>query len=58
MISKSEYYLKRTRAAAKEIELGVPETARAKKDIHVETLFPSVVSEVVDLAYKIVSTKE
>lgn len=58
MISKSEYYLKRTRAAAKEIELGVPETARAKKDIHVENLFPLVVSYVGDLAYKIVTTNE
>lgn len=58
MTSKSEYYLKRTRAAAKEIELGVPEGARAKKDIHVEDLFPLVVSYVGDFAYKIVRTNE
>lgn len=58
MTSKSEYYLKRTRAAAKEIELGVPETARAKNDVHIEDLFPLVVSYVGDLAYKIVKTNE
>lgn len=56
MASKSEYYLKRTRAAAKEIELEIPEQNRAKKDIRIEHLFPLVVSYVGDLSYKIVIT--
>ena len=55
MTSKSEYYLKRTRAAAKEIELDVPIQDRAKKDIRIEHLFPLVISYVGDLAYKIVT---
>ncbi len=49
----NDYYLKRTRAAAKEIELGVPEEDRAKKDITIEALFPLVVSIIGDVSYQI-----
>ena len=58
MTKPSEYYLKRTRAAAKEIEFEVPEDVRAKKDIRIEDLFPLVISYVGDSAYKIVSNNE
>ena len=51
--NNNEYYLKRTRAAAKEIELGVAEEDRARKDITIEELFPLTVSIIGDVSYRI-----
>ena len=48
--NNNEYYLKRTRAAAKEIELGVAEEDRARKDITIEELFPLTVSIIGDVS--------
>ena len=50
----STYYLKRTRAFAKEIEFGIPENLRAPKDIDIDDLFPLVIACIADLSADIV----
>lgn len=50
----SEYYLKRARAFAKEIEFNIPENLRAIKDVDIEDLFPLVIACIADLSVAIV----
>lgn len=50
----SEYYLKRTRAFAKEIEFNIPESLRAIKDVDIDDLFPLVIACIADLSAEIV----
>ena len=50
----STYYLKRTRAFAKEIEFNIPENLRAPKDIDIDDLFPLVIACIADLSAEIV----
>ncbi len=52
-MNNNEYYLKRTRAAAKEIELNVPQENRSKKDVNIEDIFPFIISVVGDISYQI-----
>ena len=53
----SKYYLKRTRAFAKEIEFDIPENLRAVKDVDVDDLFPLVIACIADLSAEIVRGK-
>jgi POLQ-like helicase len=55
-MNRTEYYIKRTRAAAKEVELDVSSDLRAVKNVEVEKLFPKIISWIGDAAAKIVST--
>ncbi len=50
----AEYYLKRTRAAAKENELDVPNELRARRDIDIQELFPTAIACIADLSADIV----
>lgn len=52
--NRAKYYLKRVRAAAKEIEFDVPLNFRAKKDIEIEELFPLAIASIADLSAGIV----
>ena len=54
----AQYYLKRTRAFAKEVEFDIPDELRAKKDINVNELFPLTIACIVDLSADIVRGKE
>ena len=52
--NRANYYLKRTRASAKEIEFNVPIELRAKKDVNIDELFPLAIACIADLAAGIV----
>lgn len=54
----AQYYLKRTRAFAKEIEFDIPEELRAQKDINIDELFPVAIACIADLSADIVRGKE
>lgn len=47
---KSQYYLKRARATAKEIEFKVPDELKATKDVDIDELFPVAIACIADLA--------
>ena len=55
---EAQYYLKRTRAYAKEIEFDIPEELRSRKDDGVDELFPVAIACIADLAADIVRGKE
>lgn len=50
----AQYYLKRTRAFAKEIEFDIPEHLRTKKEVDINELFPVVIGCIADLSADIV----
>lgn len=50
---RAQYYLKRARASAKEIEFDVPLELQAKKDVDVDELFPLTIACISDLSVKI-----
>lgn len=52
--SKSQYYLKRARATAKEIEFKVPDELKAKKDVDIDELFPVAIACIADLSSSII----
>ncbi len=52
--SNSQYYLKRTRAAAKEIEFNVPDELKAIKDVDIDELFPVSIACIADLSSGII----
>lgn len=54
----AQYFLKRTRAFAKEMEFDIPEELRALKDINIDELFPVAIACVADLSADIVRGKE
>ena len=54
----AQYYLKRTRAFAKEVEFDIPEELRANKEINVNELFPLTIACIADLSADIVRGKE
>ncbi len=54
----AQYYLKRTRAFAKEVEFDIPENLRASKDININELFPLTIACIADLSADIVRGKE
>lgn len=54
----AQYFLKRTRAFAKEIEFDIPEELRAIKDVNIDELFPVAIACVADLSADIVRGKE
>ena len=54
----AQYFLKRTRAFAKEIEFNIPEELRASKDINIDELFPVAIACIADLSADIVRGKE
>ena len=51
---KSQYYLKRARATAKEIEFRVPDGLKAKKDVDIDELFPVAIACIADLSSGII----
>lgn len=51
---KSQYYLKRARATAKEIEFRVPDELKAKKDVDIDELFPVAIACIADLSSGII----
>ncbi len=53
----AQYYLKRTRAFAKEIEFDIPEHLRTKKEVDINELFPVVIGCIADLSADIVRGK-
>ena len=53
----AQYYLKRTRAFAKEIEFDIPEELRAPKDVNIDELFPIAIACIADLSADIVRGK-
>lgn len=55
---QAEYFLKRTRAFAKEIEFDIPVELRAIKDVNIEELFPVAIACIADLSADIVRGKE
>jgi len=54
----AQYFLKRTRAFAKEIEFDIPEDLRAPKDVNIDELFPVAIACIADLSADIVRGKE
>lgn len=54
----AQYFLKRTRAFAKEIEFNIPKELRAVKDVNIDELFPVAIACVADLSADIVRGKE
>ena len=54
----AQYFLKRTRAFAKEIEFDIPEGLRAIKDVNIDELFPVAIACIADLSADIVRGKE
>lgn len=54
----AQYFLKRTRAFAKEIEFNIPEELRALKDVNIDELFPVAIACIADLSADIVRGKE
>lgn len=54
----SQYFLKRTRALAKEIEFDIPEELRAKRDVDICELFPVAIACIADLSASIVRGNE
>lgn len=54
----AQYFLKRTRAFAKEIEFEIPEELRAIKDVNIDELFPVAIACVADLSADIIRGKE
>ncbi len=54
----AQYFLKRTRAFAKEVEFNIPEDLRAIKDINIDELFPVSIACIADLSADIVRGKE
>ena len=51
---KSQYYLKRARATAKEIEFKVPDELKATKDVDIDELFPVAIACIADLSSGII----
>lgn len=54
----AQYFLKRTRAFAKEIEFDIPVELRAIKDVNIDELFPVAIACIADLSADIVRGKE
>lgn len=54
----AQYFLKRTRAFAKEIEFDIPKELRAVKDVNIDELFPVAIACIADLSADIVRGKE
>lgn len=54
----AQYFLKRARAFAKEIEFDIPEGLRAIKDVNIDELFPVAIACIADLSADIVRGKE
>ena len=54
----AQYYLKRTRAFAKESEFDIPIELRAPKDVNIDELFPVAIACIADLSADIVRGKE
>ena len=54
----AKYFLKRTRAYAKEIEFNIPDELRSPKDVDIEELFPVAIACIADLSAEIVRGKE
>lgn len=54
----AKYYLKRTRAYAKEIEFDIPSELRTRKDVPIEELFPVAIACIADLSAEIVRGKQ
>lgn len=52
--NKSQYYLKRARASAKEIEFNVPNELKAIKDVNIDDLFPLAIACIADLSSGII----
>lgn len=50
----AQYFLKRTRAFAKEIEFNIPEELRTPKDVNIDELFPVAIACIADLSACIV----
>ena len=55
--NNSNYYLKRARAFAKEMEFNIPDELRSKKDIDIDELFPLAIACISDLSADIVRGK-
>ena len=54
----AKYFLKRTRAYAKEIEFNIPDELRSPKDVPIEELFPVAIACIADLSADIVRGKQ
>ncbi|MCM1524895.1 MAG: DEAD/DEAH box helicase, partial [Ruminococcus sp.] len=52
--NNSQYYLKRARASAKEIEFNVPDDLKSKKDVNIDELFPLAIACIADLSSSII----
>lgn len=54
----AKYFLKRTRAYAKEIEFNIPDELRTPRDVPIEELFPVAIACIADLSADIVRGKQ
>ena len=54
----AQYYLKRTRAFAKEIEFDIPNELRASQDVNIDELFPVAIACIADLSADIVRRRD